>query len=342
MQREVDPTADEEGTEVAEEASLRPRTLAEYVGQRRVLDNLRVFIDAAKERRQSLDHLLIVGPPGLGKTTLAHVIACEMGVHIKATSGPVIERGGDLAAILSNLEPGDVLFIDEIHRLNRAVQEVLYPAMEDYEIDIVLGQGPAARALKFDLPRFTLVGATTRSGLLSAPFRDRFGYTALMDFYDPTDLGFIVRRSARLLGIDLDEAGAAELAGRSRGTPRIANRLLRRVRDFAQMERVREIGRTAVDRALSRLEVDPAGLDRLDRRLLQILCERFGGGPAGIETLAAALSEERDTLEDVVEPYLLQQGYLVRSRQGRVATAMAWAHLGKPPPSHVQQGMPFR
>ncbi len=331
--REVSPELMEDIEEVSDELKLRPATLDEYIGQGAILSNLRVFIQAAKNREEALDHVLFAGPPGLGKTTLAHVIAREMGVSLKSTSGPVIERGGDLAAIVSNLEEGDVLFIDEIHRLNRAVQEILYPAMEDYEIDIVLGQGPAARALKFNLPQFTLVGATTREGLLSAPFRGRFGYVAVLDFYSPEELAAIVRRSATVLGVELDDDAALMLASRSRGTPRIANRLLRRVRDFAEVEGDGRVTVIGVDAALRRLDVDARGLDKMDRRILGTLVERFNGGPVGIDALAAAISEERSTLEDVYEPYLLQQGFLVRTRQGRIATRLAYTHLGRPLPS---------
>jgi Holliday junction DNA helicase RuvB len=310
------------------DASLRPRRLDEMVGQDRLRENLAVFIRAARERREPLDHLLFHGPPGLGKTSLAHVVAREMEATLRSTSGPAIERAGDLAAILSNLEPGDVLFIDEIHRLPAAVEEVLYPAMEDYQLDIMIGQGPGARSMRLDLPRFTLVGATTRAGLLSAPLRDRFGFLARLEYYPASDLERILARSARLLEIDLDLEGRREIAGRARGTPRVANRLLRRVRDFAQVR----APATPVDRdlsrfALERLDVDEVGLDRLDRALLLTLIERFDGGPAGLETLAAAVGEDKGTLEDVVEPFLIHQGYLARTPRGRVATPRGRAHL---------------
>lgn len=331
--RDLDPNLLPDADEFVDEMSLRPATLEDYVGQRGVVDNLSIFLQAAKLRGEPMDHVLFAGPPGLGKTTLAHVIANEMDVAIKATSGPVIERGGDLAAIVSNLEEGDVLFIDEIHRLNRGVQEVLYPAMEDYEIDIMLGQGPAARALKFNLPPFTLIGATTREGLLSSPFRARFGWVAVLDFYGPEDLSKIVARSADLLGVPISSDACDQLARRSRGTPRIANRLLRRVRDFAEVEGDGRVTLPVVQGALKRLDVDGRGLDKMDRRFLSTLVERFGGGPVGIEALAAAIGEERDTLEEVYEPYLLQQGFLVRSRQGRLATRLTYSHLGLQPPA---------
>jgi Holliday junction DNA helicase RuvB len=338
VDRDLSPDMQPDAEEIGEEISLRPATIEEYVGQTTLLANLRVFIEAARRRNEALDHILFAGPPGLGKTTLAHVIAREMGVQIKATSGPVLERGGDLAAIVSNLDEGDVLFIDEIHRLNRAVQEVLYPAMEDYEIDIILGAGPAARALKFTLPPFTLVGATTREGLLSSPFRARFGYVAVLDFYSAEELATIVRRSAGLLNVAIADTAALELARRSRGTPRIVNRLLRRVRDFAEVEGDGSIDDAIVASSLLRLDVDHAGLDKMDRRLLTVLVERFSGGPVGIEALAAAVGEERDTLEDVYEPYLVQQGYILRSRQGRIAGTLAYKHLGiRTPPGKSGQ-----
>jgi len=333
MDRELSPEQEPDVDGFVEEISLRPTTLSEYVGQGNVLDNLKIFIQAAQGRGEALDHTLFAGPPGLGKTTLAHVIAHEMGVQLKATSGPVIERGGDLAAIVSNLDEGDVLFIDEIHRLNRAVQEVLYPAMEDFEIDIVLGQGPTARTIRYDLPRFTLVGVTTRESLLSPPFRSRFGWVAVLDFYTPEELALIILRSADLLELPITRDAALALASRSRGTPRIANRLLRRVRDFAEVIGDGRIDEAMVDGALARLQVDSAGLDKMDRRILTILVERFSGGPVGIDSLAAALGEERDTLEDVYEPYLVQQGYIVRSRQGRIASSQTYAHLGQPHPA---------
>jgi len=313
------------------EASLRPRTLKEYIGQIKAKDNLQIFIDAARARQETLDHVLFFGPPGLGKTTLANIIASEMGVSIKSTSGPVIEKPGDLAAILTNLEEGDVLFIDEIHRLSPVVEEILYPAMEDYQLDIIIGQGPSARTIKLDIPRFTLVGATTRAGLLSSPLRDRFGVICRLEFYNAEDLATIVRRSAGILGVPVAENGELEVARRSRGTPRIANRLLRRVRDFAEVKGDGTITREMADMALTRLEVDGCGLDQMDRLILLTIIDKFGGGPVGVETLAAAVGEEKDTIEDVIEPYLLQQGYLNRTPRGRTATDLAYRHLQRLP-----------
>jgi len=313
------------------DASLRPRTLSEYVGQSKAKENLQVFIDAARNRREALDHVLFSGPPGLGKTTLANIIAAEMGVNIKSTSGPVIEKPGDLAAILTNLEAGDVLFIDEIHRLSPVVEEILYPAMEDYQLDIMIGQGPSARTIKLDIPRFTLVGATTRAGLLSSPLRDRFGVVSRLEFYRDEELAVIVTRSAGILGIPIEEAGALEIARRSRGTPRIANRLLRRVRDFAQVKGNGFIDHELADMALTRLEVDRLGLDHMDRLLLLTIIDKFSGGPVGLETLAAAIGEEKGTIEDVIEPFLIQQGYLNRTPRGRTASSLAYRHFQRLP-----------
>jgi holliday junction DNA helicase RuvB len=317
------------------DVSLRPQTLAEFIGQSRLCANLRVFIDAARQRREALDHVLLAGPPGLGKTTLAQIVAAELGVGFRMTSGPVIVRAGDLAAQLTNLQPRDVLFIDEIHRLNPAIEEILYPAMEDFQLDLMIGEGPAARSVRIDLAPFTLIGATTRTGLLTTPLRDRFGILSRLNFYDHAELETIVARGARLLGTTLTADGAAEVARRARGTPRVATRLLRRVRDFALVAGTEVIDREAADVALGRLEVDHLGLDSLDRRYLGCMAEAYGGGPVGIETLAAALSEQRDTLEEVVEPFLLQQGLLQRTPRGRLLTRLAWQHLGREPPPAI-------
>ena len=312
------------------EVSLRPRSLEEYVGQKEIKRNLKVFIEAAKNRTEALDHVLLHGSPGLGKTSLAHIIANELGVDIKSTSGPVIDKPGDLAAILTSLQPRDVLFIDEIHRLNHVVEEILYPAMEDYKLDIIIGQGPSARTMKIPLPPFTLVGATTRAGLLTPPLRDRFGVILRVEFYEPEDLKQIVTRSANLLDIPIKEDGAMEIARRARGTPRVANRLLRRVRDFAQVEGDGIITKQVASRALDLLEVDHMGLDKMDRHILSTIIEKFDGGPIGLDSLSAAVSEEKDTLEDVYEPFLIQCGYIKRTPRGRVATKRAYKHLGLP------------
>lgn len=308
--------------------AIRPRLLADYIGQPRVREQLEIFITAARRRDDSLDHTLVFGPPGLGKTTLANIIAEEMGVDIKSTSGPVLERAGDLAAMLTNLQPGDVLFIDEIHRLPASVEEVLYPAMEDFQLDIMIGEGPAARSIKLDLPKFTLVGATTRAGLLTSPLRDRFGITQRLEFYSVEELTEIVTRSARLLNIEAEPGGAAEVARRARGTPRIANRLLRRVRDYAEVRSDGRLTEQTADLALNMLHVDRHGLDHMDRRLLLAMIEKFDGGPVGVDSLAAAISEERDTIEDVLEPYLIQQGFMLRTARGRVVTRQAYLHFG--------------
>jgi Holliday junction DNA helicase RuvB len=315
--------------EASLDSALRPLTLADYVGQESVKANLRVAVEAARARGDSLDHTLLYGPPGLGKTSLAYVVAREMGVNIRSTSGPVIERPGDLAALLTNLEAGDVLFIDEIHRLNRVVEEILYPAMEDYQIDVMIGQGPSARSIKLELKPFTLIGATTRAGLLSAPLRNRFGVNLRLDFYRVEELVDIVRRSAAKLDIPIEADGATEIARRARGTPRVANRLLRRVRDFAQVRAQGVITVAVAERGLALLEVDERGFDRMDRALLLALIDKFGGGPVGLETLAAAIGEEADTIEDVFEPYLIQEGFLSRTPKGRVATPLAYGHFGR-------------
>jgi Holliday junction DNA helicase RuvB len=315
------------------EASLRPQKLAEFIGQEQARKNLSVFIEAARARKEALDHVLFVGPPGLGKTTLAQILARELGVNFRATSGPVIAKAGDLAALLTNLEERDVLFIDEIHRLNPAVEEILYPAMEDFQLDLIIGEGPAARSVKIDLARFTLVGATTRAGLLTNPLRDRFGIPVRLNFYSDAELEQIVTRGARVLGIGMTKDGAQEIARRARGTPRVAGRLLRRVRDFADVEKSLSIDRKLADRALLALEVDAMGLDAMDRRYLTLIAENYGGGPVGIETIAAALSEPRDAIEDIIEPFLLQQGFLQRTPRGRLLTGNAFRHLGLAEPA---------
>lgn len=323
------------GTEDAVETSLRPKVLDEFIGQKAVRENLRVFIDAARSRGEALDHVLFVGPPGLGKTTLAQIIARELGVGFRATSGPVIARAGDLAAILTNLEARDVLFIDEIHRLSPAVEEILYPAMEDFHLDLIIGEGPAARSVQIDMPPFTLIGATTRSGLLTTPLRDRFGIPARLGFYTIEELQDIVERGARVLGVSITAEGATEIARRSRGTPRVAGRLLRRVRDFATVEGLETIDEAGADSALRRLDVDARGLDALDRRYLSIIADHYGGGPVGVETLAAALGEPRDTIEEIIEPFLIQQGFAQRTSRGRMLTGPGYGHLGLQAPQQL-------
>ena len=332
-------SADTVAEELSQDRALRPKLLAEYVGQDEVCEQMDIFIRAAIQRREALDHVLIFGPPGLGKTTLSHIIAHELQVNLRLTSGPVLEKAGDLAAILTNLEAHDVLFIDEIHRLSPVVEEILYPALEDFQLDIMIGEGPAARSIKLDLPPFTLVGATTRAGLLTSPLRDRFGIVQRLEFYSAEELGHIIMRSAKLLGIKVEAQGAREIASRSRGTPRIANRLLRRSRDYAEVKADGVISATIARAALDMLKVDHSGLDHMDRRLIQSLIEKFDGGPVGVESLAAAIGEERGTIEDVIEPYLIQQGFMMRTPRGRVVTSRAYSHFGLKPSNQGEMGL---
>ena len=329
--RFIDPSPTD-NVEESFERALRPKELNEYIGQEKIREQLTIFMDAAKNRKEALDHVLLFGPPGLGKTTLAHIISREMGVSLRQTSGPVLEKTGDLAALLSNLEENDVLFIDEIHRLSPVIEEILYPAMEDYRLDIMIGEGPSARSVKLELPPFTLVGATTRAGMLTNPLRDRFGIVSRLEFYNNQELAMIVERSAGLLAVDIDEDGANEIAKRSRGTPRIANRLLRRVRDYAEVKAKGSVSKEIADEALRMLDVDLVGLDLMDRNLLEAIIEKFSGGPVGLDNLSAAIGEEKETIEDVIEPYLIQQGYLMRTPRGRMATQKTYIHFGLTPP----------